>query len=90
MMPFVAVSFDWTVHVSDVMLFGAGIWAFITMFVSLRDAIRDLSVNVGKKHPREGLLGDVEHMKEEIQEHRDWLIAAGLDRRVQSERRQGV
>lgn len=66
--------FDTTIHLSDVIVMGGGIVAFITTFLSIRDAIRDLKNAVGTKDPPVGLLGDVEDLKEESRQHRDWLI----------------
>lgn len=37
----------------------------IAILVSVRDELRDLKRNVGTKDPRDGLLGDVEDLKDD-------------------------
>jgi hypothetical protein len=71
---------DWTVNVSDVVIVGGGLFAFIKVFLALRDSMRDVANAVGKKDPPSGLLGDVYHLSEEQRQHREWLIRAGLDK----------
>lgn len=81
---------DWTVHVSDLLVFGGGLWAFFKVFLTVRDALKELTAAVGQKMPPTGLVGEVEHIKLEQQDHRDWLIAAGLDRRHQQHDRRST
>ncbi len=69
------LQFDTTVHLSDVVMVGGGLVAFVTMFVQLRDAIRDLKNAVGTKDPAMGLLGDMEDVKTEQRMIRDWVIS---------------
>ena len=58
---------DWTIKVSDLLLLGAGLVAFVKVVVTQRDFNRDVLRLLGKARPvaeREGLLGDVETLKE--------------------------
>lgn len=71
---------DWTIHLSDLLVLGAGVLAFFKVFVTIRDSLRDLTSAVGKTDPPSGLLGDVHHIEREQQQHREWLIRAGLDK----------
>lgn len=74
------MNFDWTIHASDLIVFSGGIIAFVTTFLRVRDALRDLTKAVGTPGPPPtGLMGDVHHIKSEQREHRDWLVRAGLD-----------
>jgi len=68
------MNIDWTLSISDLLLVGGGIIAFIKMSMSFRDAIRDLTKAVGSKNPPEGLLGDMEHTKAAVSRHNDWLV----------------
>lgn len=81
------LQWDFTVHVSDMLVFGGGLWAFFKIFLTVRDALKELTAAVGQKLPPSGLMGEVEHIKLEQSDHRDWLIAAGLDRRRSQDRR---
>jgi hypothetical protein len=74
------VNFDWTVSISDVVLFGGGIIAFLKIGLAVRDTMRDVVRAVGSEDPPSGLLGDVYHIKTEQQQHREWLIRGGFDR----------
>lgn len=74
------LTIDWTIHLSDLIVFGGGIIAFVTIFLRLRDAMRDLTKAVGSEGPPPiGLIGDVHHLKREQRQHREWLIRAGID-----------
>ena len=73
------MTFDWTVSISDVAIFGGGACAFVRVWLTVRDALRDLAHAVGSADPPTGLIGDVTQMKIEQQAHREWLIRAGLD-----------
>ena len=74
------MTFDWTINLSDVFLVGGGILAFLKVFLSMRDAHVELTRVVGREDPPTGLVGDVKHIRIEQQEHREWLIRAGLDK----------
>ena len=85
-MPFIfGLSLDWTFNVGDLLttgiMFLGGIYAFIKTFVQMRDVLRDLLRTVGTEEPPTGLVGDVHEIKLEQRLHRDWLVAAGIDRR---------
>lgn len=68
--------------------------AVVKILLSIRDTLKDLQVAIGGVEPvREGLMGRVENLKDDVekiateqQEHRDWLIAMGQDRRVKERR----
>lgn len=81
------MTFDGTVHVAELLVLAAAAWGIFKGGIGMRDAVRDLTALVGKKNPPEGLMGDVEVLKMTAAEHRDWLVAAGLDRRSGGERR---
>lgn len=77
---------DATIHLSDLIMFGGGIIAFISTFMRVRDALRDLTKAVGTPGPPPtGLMGDVHHIKREQRQHRDWLVRAGLDQPERSD-----
>lgn len=84
------VDVDAQVHLSDIVLFGSGIYAYVKMLIIARDIIRDMRRDIGTKNPREGLLGDVEGLKDHAADHRDWLIRAGLDQPEHGDRRRDV
>lgn len=73
--------FDATIHLGDIIL--AIVTLIIIPFVrslstglfSLRDTVRDLNRTIGNSNPPTGLLGDVVNLKNEMREHRDWLIS---------------
>lgn len=73
------MTFDWTISVSDVLLFGGGVFAFVRVFMTVRDSLRDLSTAVGHAEPPSGLIGDVRAIQAEQQQQREWLIRGGLD-----------
>jgi len=70
---------DWTVSVSDILILGGGLVAFVKMFLSLRDSLRDISRAIGQKEPPDGLIGDVQGLKRESRQHRDRLIEMGAE-----------
>ena len=81
------MTLDWSISISDLFLIGGGILAFLKIFLSVRDTLtshdeglRTLKQEVGTVDPPSGLKGDVKHVKREQQEHREWLIRAGLDK----------
>lgn len=61
---------------------GSG-WGAKTLHVLMetRDSVRDALRDVGTKHPPTGLFQQVNELSLDTDEHRDWLIRAGLDRR---------
>ena len=71
---------DSTIHLSDLVVFGGGLIAFVSIFIRMRDAMRDLTRAVGSPGPPPtGLIGDLHHVKREQRTHRDWLVRGGLD-----------
>lgn len=79
---------DWTINITTLLLVGTALAAFFKGFLSVRDSLRDLIAAVGVKEPQPtGIMGELHHIKIEQQHHRDWLIAAGMDRRVSTDRR---
>ena len=66
--------FDWTLRVSDILIFGAGIWAFTKVFLTNRDILRDL---VKGMHDLKEM---VERVNDRLELHHEWLIRSGLDR----------
>lgn len=66
--------FDGTIHLSDLIVFGGGVIAFIKVFISVQNVLQKMQLTLGTRNPREGMLGDVEHLKDTTQEHHEWLI----------------
>lgn len=66
--------FDWTIHVSDVVLLGGLLWAVVRGIVSQREINQKIVAILGSKEPPDGLLGDVEVLKRDSRQHREWLI----------------
>lgn len=81
------MTFDGTIHIAELLVLFAAAWGFFKGGLGMRDAVRDMTQMMGRKNPPEGLIGDVEMLKVTASEHREWLIAAGLDRRTGEERR---
>lgn len=73
--------FDLTIHLGDVLTFLAAAYVGIRIFLMMRDQLRDVVNAIGSKYPRNGLLGDMENIKEDVQEHREWMLSEGFDRR---------
>ena len=74
------MTFDWTINLGEVLLVGGGIVAFLKVFLSMRDSHVEVVRVLGKEEPPSGVVGDVKHIRIEQQEHREWLIRAGLDK----------
>lgn len=66
---------DLTVHLSDLIIFGGGLFAFVKISVYYRDILKEIQNEIGSRDPRKGLLGDVADLKECSDEHHDWLVA---------------
>lgn len=80
---------DWTINVTNILICGGTLVAFFRGFLAVRDAIRDLTKTVGEVGPPPtGMIREIEHIRVEQADHRDWLIAAGLDRRGYDRRTQ--
>lgn len=76
------ITMDWTIQFSDLLLIGGGVFAFIKMFLMLRDTLRDLVRMVGTDQPRTGLIGKMGDIQDQVNDHHTWLVRAGLDRRA--------
>lgn len=74
--------FDVQIHLSDVLLVGGGIWAYLRTNQRNLDrlaAVLDKVVTaLGVVHPPSGILGDISELKRESRRHRDWLIEQGI------------
>lgn len=68
------IHIDPTIRLGDILLVIGGIAAFLKMFTSMRDAMRDLAREIGSRDPRAGLLGDMASVKDEQTQHNAWLI----------------
>ena len=68
--------FNYQISVSDLILIGGGILAFMKVFISTRDVQRDLATIVRE------LRDDVDRIDRRQDKHHEWLIANGLDRRL--------
>lgn len=79
--------FDTTIHLSDVILFLGGLVAFLKMFISQRDILRDLVKAIGQTYPPAGILGTLGEHDTELAAHREWLVREGLDQRRGAGRR---
>lgn len=75
---------DTQIHLSDLLLFGGALVAFVKMFVSNRDILRDLVKAMGT------LTKDVDRIEDRQQQHHEWLIRDGLDLREGVDRRTAV
>lgn len=73
------LNFDTTIHLSDLVMWGGGLLAFFKVFLSVRDAMRDLTRAVGTASPPSGLRGEMQEVKGEVRQHHTWLVRAGLD-----------
>jgi hypothetical protein len=72
---------DYQIHFSDLIVGVGFIAAFIKVFVSNRDVQRDLVAIV------KDLRMDVDRIDRRTNDHHEWLIAGGLDRRGHADRR---
>lgn len=71
--------FDTTIHLSDLIIFGGGIIAFLKVFLSVRDGLRDIARTVGSDDPPSGLVGRMQGAEHRLSEHHEWLIRVGID-----------
>jgi hypothetical protein len=78
-MPF---SFDYQIHLSDLILIGSGIVAFLKIFIWNRDILRELTAET------KDLRLDVNRIETRQDVHHEWLIGNGLDLRTGRDRRQ--
>lgn len=53
------------------------------LLVNMRDSLRDMSAKVGQTHPPSGMLGDIQSLKERVDNHHEWLIRVGYGRRFE-------
>lgn len=84
-----ALDVDWTIRIDIVALFGAWLLVAGKAALWLRDSIRDMQARFGeiKKQigsedppPGTGLHGKLTRVEHAVDQHRDWLVRAGLDR----------
>lgn len=80
--------FDTTIHLSDLAMMISALWGFWWVFMKQRDFNRDILRIIGTRIPpqsREGLLGDVETLKEQrVEDHEKLTVMAtalGFNRR---------
>jgi len=72
--------FDTTIRLGDIIMGGITIIvipiikSLSVSLIDLRDTVKSLNMAMGSTNPPNGLLGDVHCLKEEVREHRDWLI----------------
>jgi len=82
MLPLFALQFDATIHLSDLIAYGGLLALVWKIFLQFRDDLREVKRALGSDGPPpSGLIADVRVLEIVGQEHRDWLIRAGLDRR---------
>lgn len=67
----------WVAFAVNLIVIIGGIGKVVSVGISMRDEIRDMAKNIGRKEPPEGLLGDVQALKHESRKHRDRLIELG-------------
>ncbi len=69
--------FDWSINITTIIaILGAFIAAFrvgLKVRDTMRDGLKDVTEAVG------GLRYDVEYLKEQTEQHKTWLVRAGLD-----------
>lgn len=65
----------WLMFSVNILVFITGISKGISVLLSVRDEIRDIKSHVGTTEPRQGLLGDVSMIKQEVRRHSDQMIA---------------
>jgi hypothetical protein len=66
--------FDYSISLSDILIFMGGLIAFLKVSVGVRDSMRDMARQIGSKDPPDGLLGDVQGLKYEARKRRDGEI----------------
>lgn len=75
------IKFDGTVNLGQILTIGGGIVAFLKMWLGMRDILRDNTRDIL------GLKEESRNHGDRIEEHENWLVGAGLDRRSNEERR---
>ena len=75
------ITFDPTISLSDLIIFGGGVIAFARTYIVMRDALRDLKSAVGTIDLPRGLAGEVHQLNRTTSQHHEWLVRAGLDRK---------
>lgn len=74
--------FDSVIHLSDLLIAGGMLVTVFTVFIKGRDVVRDLTGTVS------AITKQVERIDLQQQEHHEWLIRDGMDRRTGGERRE--
>lgn len=74
------MNFDTTINLSDLLVIGGGVIAFLKIWLKVRDVLRDVQLVLGSiGPPPSGLVGEVHAMRRELGTHREWMIRAGID-----------
>lgn len=67
-MTLMGFAIDTTIHLSDVLLVGGGIYSFFKMFLSQRDINRDVLKILRGENGKNGLVSDVKGLKRDMYE----------------------
>lgn len=70
------MTIDYTIRVSDVVVLGGGVAAFLKVWVGSRDIQRDLTRLVNDHEAR------ITKLRGDTDDHHEWLVRNGLDRRA--------
>jgi len=68
---------DWidsSIRISDIVLLGGGLWAFIRTYFAQQSFNKDVLRTLGIKAPPDGILGDIEALKVITTGHHETLI----------------
>lgn len=80
------IAFDLTIHLSDLLLIGGGIFAFVKVFYKVSRTLENHSREIVE------LRTDVDTVSEQVDQHHEWIVRSGIDRRLhirESEERRG-
>lgn len=77
------ITIDKTIHLSDIVMFGGGILAFLKVYYNMQKSIDKHEDRITTNE------GEIERIDGRQAQHHDWLIRSGLDRRTGHERRSG-
>lgn len=67
----------------------AGIWHAVNVLIEVRDDFRAMAGKIGQKYPPDGLLGDVEAIKNKQDEDHEKIVVieAGIAQRRESDKK---
>lgn len=82
-----SITIDWTISAGQIMMFVGWVITVAVFTVKLRDQLRDLVRAVGTHEPPTGLIGQVRELTDRQEQHHEWFIRSGMDRRRSGERR---